>query len=196
MASQKLCVITRITLPACRAHYPGGPERVLSSVASPSRAAFPVTQAGRRPRLHFRGLLRLHSRYGPLDRSTAQGGLCRKASAWPVAPAKPLASYQITPARQGLREINRHRRGVDHNRQCQTDLKTIDESAKQLMRLRFRALRHDGSRDRGLTLSRLHAKNPSGHTRSPHRRQPEPATKRIVCRCPCIGRFLGCGVRS
>src|ERR1035438_2402213 len=33
----------------------------------PAGAAFPVSQAGRRPRLHFRGLLKLHSRYG-LDR--------------------------------------------------------------------------------------------------------------------------------
>ena len=54
------------------------------SVASPSRAAFPGSQAGRRPRLHFRGLLRLHSNYGPLDRSTAQGGLCHRASIHPV----------------------------------------------------------------------------------------------------------------
>jgi hypothetical protein len=30
----------------------------------PARAAFPVSQAGRPPRLHFRGLLKLHSRYG------------------------------------------------------------------------------------------------------------------------------------
>ncbi len=51
----------------------------------PVRAAFPVTQAGRRPYLHFRGLLGLHSRYGPPDRSTAQGGRCHEASARPVA---------------------------------------------------------------------------------------------------------------
>ncbi len=76
--------ITRITLPTCRAQYPGGPGRVHMSVASPSRAAFPVSQAGRHPRLHFRGLLRLHSNYGPLDRSTAQGGLCHRASIHPV----------------------------------------------------------------------------------------------------------------
>jgi hypothetical protein len=50
----------------------------------PIHAAFPVIQAGRRPQLHFRGLLRLHSRYGPLDCSTAQGGLCHEASARPV----------------------------------------------------------------------------------------------------------------
>src|SRR3954464_6416865 len=67
--------VTRVTLPACRAHYPGGPRRVRLSVASPPRAAFPEIQAGRRPRLLFRGLLRLHSRYGPSDRSTARGGL-------------------------------------------------------------------------------------------------------------------------
>ena len=66
-------------------NYPGGSRQVLISVASLSRAAFPVIQAGRHPQLHFRGLLGLHSCYGPLDRSTAQGGLCRKASARPVA---------------------------------------------------------------------------------------------------------------
>ncbi len=37
----------------------------------PIRAAFPVFRAGRHPHLHFRGLLRLYSRYGPSDCSTA-----------------------------------------------------------------------------------------------------------------------------
>jgi hypothetical protein len=46
----------------------------------PIRAAFPVIQPGRHPRFHFRGLLRLHSRYGPPGCSTAQGGLCHEAS--------------------------------------------------------------------------------------------------------------------
>src|SRR5215207_3558760 len=45
--------ITRNTLPTCRAHYPGGPKWVRASVASPSHAAFPVIQAGRRPHLTF-----------------------------------------------------------------------------------------------------------------------------------------------
>ena len=49
-----------------------------------STRAFPVSQAGRRPSLHFRGLLRLHSRYGLLDCSTAHGGLCHEASIQPV----------------------------------------------------------------------------------------------------------------
>jgi len=51
----------------------------------PAHAAFPVLQAGRHPHLYFRGLLRLHSRYGPSDCSTAQGGLCHEASIQPVA---------------------------------------------------------------------------------------------------------------
>src|SRR6266571_3228457 len=45
--------ITRIALPACYAHYPGGPERVHVPVPSPLRAAFPVTQSGRRPHRYF-----------------------------------------------------------------------------------------------------------------------------------------------
>ena len=50
----------------------------------PVRAAFPKCTVGRRPHWFFRGLLRLHSRYGPPDRSTARGGLCHEASARPV----------------------------------------------------------------------------------------------------------------
>ena len=33
--------MTRVTLPACRAHYPGGPQRVRLSVASPPREPSP-----------------------------------------------------------------------------------------------------------------------------------------------------------
>ena len=52
--------------------------------AFPVRAAFPATLPGRHPHCAFRGLLRLHSRYGPRDRSAAQGGLCHEASTPPV----------------------------------------------------------------------------------------------------------------
>lgn len=52
---------------------------------SPLRAAFPVAQAGRHPHRYFRGLLRLHSRYGPLARSAAQGDLCHRAPTHSVA---------------------------------------------------------------------------------------------------------------
>ena len=59
----------------------------------PAHAAFPKWQEGRHPHCHFRGLLRLHSRYGPLDRSTAQGGLCHEASRRPVTrPPRSLAT--------------------------------------------------------------------------------------------------------
>jgi hypothetical protein len=85
--------ITLITIPACLGHYAGGSSQTLVSVTSLAHAAFPESQAGRHPQFHFRGLLGLHSRYGPLDCSSALGGLCRKASAHPI----PLASYQIKP---------------------------------------------------------------------------------------------------
>src|SRR5690349_20173740 len=88
--------VTRVTLPACRAPYPGGPRRARPSVASPPRAAFPEIQTGRRPRLHFRGLLRLHSRYDPPDRSTARGGLRHEASTRPVAQASRSSATRST----------------------------------------------------------------------------------------------------
>ena len=50
----------------------------------PQPHGLPASLGGRRPRLHFRGLLRLHSRYSPPDRSAAHGGLCHEASTLPV----------------------------------------------------------------------------------------------------------------
>src|SRR3954465_8653762 len=88
--------VARVTLPACRAHYPGGPRRVRPSVASPPRAAFPEIQTGRRPRLHFRGLPRLHSRYGPSDRSAARGGLRHEAPARLVTQAGRSSATRAT----------------------------------------------------------------------------------------------------
>lgn len=88
--------ITRTTMRTCRAHYPGGSKRVHVSIASPSHAAFPELWAGRHPHCPFRGLLRLHSRYGPHARSTAQGGLCHGASTRPVTrPRRPSATSSI-----------------------------------------------------------------------------------------------------
>src|SRR5262245_63988203 len=90
--------VSRITFQTCRAHYPGG--RTSAHVdCFPIRAAFPDSWAGRHPRLHFRGLLRLHSCYGPPGCSTAQGGLCHEASIRPVTPpnrssaTRPIDNY-------------------------------------------------------------------------------------------------------
>jgi hypothetical protein len=56
----------------------------------------PNLWVGRHPHCPFRGLLRLHSRYGPHARSTAQGGLCHGASAEPVTrPRRPSATSSI-----------------------------------------------------------------------------------------------------
>ena len=69
----------------------------------PDRAAFPELRAGRRPQPPFRGLLRLHSRYGPSIRSAAQGDVCRRASILPVArPTACQLSGRPTFARVGL----------------------------------------------------------------------------------------------
>ena len=50
----------------------------------PAHTAFPKWQEGRHPHCHFRGLLRLYSRYGPSDRSATQGDLCHEAPVPPV----------------------------------------------------------------------------------------------------------------
>jgi hypothetical protein len=60
------------------------------------RAAFPVTQSDRHPHRYFRGLLRLHSRYGPLARSAAQGDLCHKAPACLVTQTSRLSATRST----------------------------------------------------------------------------------------------------
>jgi len=87
--------ITRTTFPTCRAHYPGGSSGARVD-CFPAYAAFPKWQEGRHPHCHFRGLLRLHSRYGPPDRSAAQGDLCREAPAQPVTrPSRSPASGPI-----------------------------------------------------------------------------------------------------
>lgn len=62
--------ITQIAFVAGGAHYPGGPVRVLVGFF-PVRAAFSQSQRGRRPHLHFRGLLDLYSRYDLPSRSPA-----------------------------------------------------------------------------------------------------------------------------
>ena len=63
--------------------------RLLPRTVLPS----PVLRPGRHPRLPFRGLLRLYTRYGPSICSTARSGLCRGASIPPVTqPHRPPAT--------------------------------------------------------------------------------------------------------
>src|ERR1700751_4956834 len=62
----------------------------------PTHTAFPKCQEGRHPHCHFRGLLRLHSRYRPPDRSAAHGDLCHEAPALPVTrPSRSSATRSI-----------------------------------------------------------------------------------------------------
>jgi hypothetical protein len=64
--------ITQTAFSTCRAHYPGGSVRccrlIYSAlprrVSSRTALTFPERRAGRHPHLSFRGLLKLHSRYG------------------------------------------------------------------------------------------------------------------------------------
>jgi len=64
-------------------------------VPSPFRTAFPVAQSGRHPHRYFRGLLRLHSHYGPLARSAAQRRPLSQGSGPLSYPSEPLVSYSI-----------------------------------------------------------------------------------------------------
>src|SRR5262245_30324910 len=62
----------------------------------PAHAAFPKWQEGRHPHCHVRGLLRLHSRYGPPDRSAAQRRPLSRGSSLPVArPSRSSATRSI-----------------------------------------------------------------------------------------------------
>ena len=70
-------------------------ERVRMSITSPHHAAFPKWQEGRHPHCHFRGLRRLHSRYGPPDRSAAHRRPLSRGSNPCGYPHKPLVSYRI-----------------------------------------------------------------------------------------------------
>jgi hypothetical protein len=54
-----------------------------------------ITRPSRHPHCHFRGLLRLHSRYGPPDRSAAHRRPLSRGSKPCGYPHEPLVSYRI-----------------------------------------------------------------------------------------------------
>jgi hypothetical protein len=71
-------------------------ERDMSAQAAVlTHAAFPRYSGGSASATSLSRLLRLHSRYGPLARSTAQGGLCRKAPARPVTRTSRLPATRL-----------------------------------------------------------------------------------------------------
>jgi cytochrome o ubiquinol oxidase subunit II len=55
-------------------------QKIVQQVLPPGPGPVQETNPGQRERI---GLLSLYSRYGPLDRSTAHGGLCHEAPAQP-----------------------------------------------------------------------------------------------------------------
>ncbi len=102
-AGSGLPLLTRITFSTCRAHLPrwidpgtsrsvwrGSPRGSFPSIA----LAFPDPFTGRHPRLTFRGLLKLHSHYGPLICSPTICGLGRKASTPPVPRRRRFSATQ------------------------------------------------------------------------------------------------------
>ena len=72
--------ITRIALPACCAHYPGGSQQVHCPVSFPAPCCLPRYPGGSGVRIATFEAYSGFTRYGPLARSAAQGGLCHRAS--------------------------------------------------------------------------------------------------------------------
>jgi hypothetical protein len=134
---RRVSLVARTTMRTCRAHYPGGSERVHVSIASPFHAAFPKLWAGRHPHCPFRGLLRLHSRYGPHACSTAQGGLCHglRRDQLPGHAARQLPAQSTTrwvePSSTGVRAFEAHQ----SFRTCRRRWKVSDQAAGCMSRL-------------------------------------------------------------
>ena len=98
--------MTRTTFPTCRAHYPGGPDRV--PVGSELRFPAPARPLSVQPSPYlrrvgvriftFRGLLKLHIRYGLLGCSPTLRALDREAPPWPVSrpgPSQAIKSHPV-----------------------------------------------------------------------------------------------------
>ena len=72
--------ITRVALPACCAHYPGGPKRVRLPASSPVPHGLPRYPDGSASASLLSRPAQASTCYGPLARSAAQGGLRHRAS--------------------------------------------------------------------------------------------------------------------
>ena len=64
-------MLRRNSLYTCLRHYPGGTVGCARCSLFPTTAAFPDPWAGRLPHYLFRGLLSVHSRFGPHTRQVA-----------------------------------------------------------------------------------------------------------------------------
>ena len=77
--------ITRIALPACCAHYPGGPKRVRLPASFPVPHGLPRYPDGSASASLLSRPAQASTYYGPLARSAAQGGLRHRAPARSLA---------------------------------------------------------------------------------------------------------------
>jgi len=82
---RRVSPVSRITFPACCAHYLRRIEQVHLSIASPFVRPSPLCRRVGIRDFTFEACSGYHSRYGPPSCSTAQGGLCHEASIRPVA---------------------------------------------------------------------------------------------------------------
>src|SRR5215204_4298490 len=87
--------LPRLPEPPSRRAVPTTPaDRAGARVDYSPAAAFPKWQEGRHPHCHFRGLLRLHTCYGPPDRSAAKATFVTRLQPFQL-PDEPLVRYQI-----------------------------------------------------------------------------------------------------
>ena len=67
-----LPVLRALSLCTCCRHYPGAATGGTASLIRPALSAFPKGSSGRPAHRHFRGLLGVHSRYGPHTRTATK----------------------------------------------------------------------------------------------------------------------------
>jgi hypothetical protein len=141
--------ITRTTFPTCRAHYLGGSRGCVCRLL-PHACSLPKWPEGRHPHCHFRGLLGLHSRYGPPNRSAAPRRPLSRGSSPSGYSAEPLVSHQINRQLsrwilppQVIRAFGAHGHKPTSRRRRRTDARRHPESTRE--RLPAAALRSNSS---------------------------------------------------